>query len=189
LLNLDCSSDLSRYSRDLGPGVQARNAAYRSDVLRAQFEDHREHILRHKQQFGSPVQTLAQIPTPAYTSASVPPIPFQASRPGHPGHGSPFQSPHTIQHRTLPKQFPDKPLSSWARYGKPETYPLGLREAIEKSSRILANAPPDPKGTIYHVVVSSDKRSTYTDDTHEVVGTYTTIRPAIEKAIEHFVEE
>ncbi|KAF2790927.1 hypothetical protein K505DRAFT_250127, partial [Melanomma pulvis-pyrius CBS 109.77] len=49
LLNLDCSADLTSYSRSLGPSVPDRKTAINNEDVRAHIEDRRDHILRSRE--------------------------------------------------------------------------------------------------------------------------------------------
>ncbi|KAF2134320.1 hypothetical protein P153DRAFT_381501 [Dothidotthia symphoricarpi CBS 119687] len=56
LLQLDCSADLLLYSRNLGPGVQARCFERKNEALRAQLDQHRDFLIQQK--IHSPVPRL-----------------------------------------------------------------------------------------------------------------------------------
>jgi hypothetical protein len=171
LLQLDCSSDLRHYSRNLGPGVQERIFQTTSDALRKQLDEHRDFLLQHQQQ--QPRLAPASVvsgSTPATPHAYPQPHPYsQVSQP-------PLQvatAPQLVHRRAEPTIVP----------GDISTYPLALRDALY-SQKLIPRA--HDGRTVYHVVASSKNRDMGEDT--RVVGTCGTMLAANELAARYFVE-
>ncbi|KAI8935742.1 hypothetical protein NX059_007262 [Plenodomus lindquistii] len=187
LLQLDCSSDLRSYSRNLGPGVQEKTFQRTSDALRAQLEEHRDYLLRHQQHGQAQLTPVSQFHSPVAPSQQVMP-------PSH--HATPvFRDVGRPQYHVQPPQpqAPQALAPQWSRAPKPpspipgkvETYPRALRDALEQCRRQTAATPDD--GTLYHVIY--ELAADYMDDQHEVVTTCRTPWIASNKVAEYFVGE
>lgn len=195
LLHLDCSADLRSYSRNLGPGVQEKIFERTSDALRTQLEEHRDFLLQHQhQQHGqgrldsitrSHVPYAQHVPQPA--PARLEPSPYAYIQPSgtaaavasasrtaqtHAVLGSPYSAK-----RIAPRR-PQNPIA-----GDIATYPRALREALERCLALQTTN--DSEDTVYHVIIAV--QSTYMDDSHEIVGTYTNLREANEKMADMFL--
>lgn len=186
LLNLDCSADLSSYSRNLGPTVPPRSPALSSEMLRQQFEGHREMLLRTRQaQNAAPAQPQTQNQNQTQThmySNSIAPAQQQQQHY--------YPDPRASAQNTTPQQFGFRQPAAPARAerspspGKLDTYPRELREALEESAR--NNGARGNENAIYHVVEDLD--SDYMDDSSDVIGTYRNVHTANLKAAEQMVE-
>ncbi|KAF2624347.1 hypothetical protein BU25DRAFT_158358 [Macroventuria anomochaeta] len=177
LLNLDCSADLKSYRRDLGPGVQAKCFEKTSDTIRAQLDDHRAFLLRHRQSgqasgFPSPVPRL-EVPQ-SHTVHSNNAIPPQLAAPNNnyhtASHPRPLQilsQPHAPQ-QTVPPSRRGSPVP-----GHIGTYPAGLRQALERCSQYGHQRQP---GTVWEII--TDTKSDYMDSSKDVVGAYESLQEA-----------
>ncbi|KAF2684918.1 hypothetical protein K458DRAFT_403855 [Lentithecium fluviatile CBS 122367] len=183
LLNLDCSADLNSYSRSLGPQAQTRPLLpLSSDALRAQFESHRDQLLRHRQALGYVGASPAQTPQLAHAMAPAP----------HHHHPSPSTSTGIIhQHiAPAPPAYRQPPPTAPTRGQSPvggsvDTYPGQLRIALEESARV--NHAPAERNVIYNVVEAVN--SEYMDDTFQIIGTYKNLHSANLAAAEHMIDE
>ena len=177
LLNLDCSADLKSYRRDLGPGVQAKCFEKTSDTIRAQLDDHRAFLLRHRQSgqasgFPSPVPRLEVPRSHTVTSNNAVPPPMTA----------PINNYHTASHprplQILSQPHAPQQLVSASRPqstvpGNIATYPIDLRRALEQCAQYGHQYEPN---TVYEVIV--DIGSNYMRDSKDVVGTYESLQEA-----------
>lgn len=171
LLNLDCSADLKSYRRNLGPGVQAKCFEKTSDTIRAQLDNHRAVLLKHRRSgqangFPSPVPRL-EVPqqhTPLSHRAGGMQVTAPSGNYHTASHPRPLQilsQPHAPQ-QPRPMARPRQPIE-----GNVATYPPDLRQALEQ----CAQFPDDHHLDIaYEVVVQI--HSNYMEDSKEVVGTY-----------------
>ncbi|KAF9692362.1 hypothetical protein EKO04_009711 [Ascochyta lentis] len=185
LLNLDCSADLKSYRRDLGPGVQAKCFEKTSDTIRAQLDDHRAFLLRHRKSgqasgFLSPVPRLEVLQSYAVSSNNAP----------QPHLTAPHNNYHTASH-PRPLQIlsqPHAPLqTSPARPESPVpgnigTYPIGLRRALERCNQYGHRY---EAGSVHEVIVrvASDEMPT----TKDVVGVYESLQDANMKVANVFL--
>ncbi|KAJ8115672.1 hypothetical protein OPT61_g2742 [Boeremia exigua] len=176
LLSLDCSADLRSYRRDLGPGVQAKCFEKTSDTIRAQLDDHRAFLLRHRQKgqasgLPSPVPRLEVLQS--HTMPSQNAVPPQMTAPTNNYHTAfhprPLQilsQPHAPQRAPAPR--PQEPVP-----GNVATYPIDLQRALQQCAQYGNKYEPD---NVYEVVVEID--SEYMKDSREVVGTFKRLQEA-----------
>ena len=177
LLNLDCSSDLKSYRRDLGPGVQAKCFEKTSDTIRAQLDEHRAFLLRHRQSgqasgFPSPVPRL-EVP-PSHTAPGNDAGQSQPNNNYHTtSHPRPLQilsQPYAAQ-QTPPASRPQSPVRSIP--GQVATYPIDLRQALERATQFGHRYEQD---NVYQVIV--DAASNYMDGSTSVAGAHEDLQKA-----------
>ncbi|KAF1358087.1 hypothetical protein EJ07DRAFT_157101 [Lizonia empirigonia] len=187
LLNLDCSADLKSYRRNLGPGVQALCFEKTSETIRAQLDDHRTFLLRHRlggqaSGFPSPVPRLEVPQSHAAPNNDAVPPRVTASNGNY----------HTASH-PLPLQIlsqPHAPLqTSPARPQRPvpgdiHTYPIDLRQALENCSQYGDGFVEG--GHVYEVIERVDRDMPTTVD---VVGAYESLQDANMKVAEVLLSE
>ncbi|KAF2710308.1 hypothetical protein K504DRAFT_533264 [Pleomassaria siparia CBS 279.74] len=186
LLNLDCSKDLTPYSRSLGPSLPDRKTPINNETVRAHIEDHREQVLRSREstlQPGPQGQAQAQAQTLGYPPSS------------H-SHASVPTNIHGPTPRPQPAQFllqrplstapptPALPRSRSLAPGDINTYPHTLRAALDQSSRHPVELP--YSNVVYQVIEHIDSR--YVDESTEVVATYANLHSTNLKAAEYFVD-
>ncbi|KNG49091.1 hypothetical protein TW65_04072 [Stemphylium lycopersici] len=172
LLQLDCSSDLRHYSRNLGPGVQERIFQTTSDALRTQLDEHRDFLLQHQKQQQQP--HLAPVPVLSGPVAATP-QPYNHAPPYSQPPQPPLQSaiPQAIASRNPTKIVP----------GDINTYPLALREVLYSQKSI--SRPHDGR-SIFHIVSSTANR--HSSDEAVMVGTCRSLVAANEVAAQYFLE-
>jgi hypothetical protein len=182
LLNLDCSADLTSYSRSLGPVVPDRKISITDETVRAHIEDRRDHILRSRESSRGP-QVQAQ--ALGYPPSGHP----HASVPDNPNIHNPIPRPQPAQFllqrplSTAPTPTLSRPRSPIP--GNPATYPSALRSALEESSRRAAE--PTPSNVVFQVIEQIDSR--YMDDSTSIVSTHKTLHSANKFAADHFISE
>ncbi|KAF2242566.1 hypothetical protein BU26DRAFT_128586 [Trematosphaeria pertusa] len=182
LLNLDCSADLTSYSRSLGPAAphtgqstQALTPTLDSEALRAQFESHHEHLLQHRQLELQRQEAVGWASPAANLYAAVPGS--RATLHGPEAHSISAQS----SYQWPPQRRKPSPVA-----GDVSTYPPALRRALERSS-VINGAPSSHESTVYHVIRDMD--SDYMEDTSDIVGTYRSLHLANLVAAEYFIRE
>ncbi|KAJ4986570.1 hypothetical protein SVAN01_07879 [Stagonosporopsis vannaccii] len=186
LLNLDCSADLRSYRRDLGPGVQAKCFEKTSDTIRAQLDNHRAILLRHRQSgqasvFPSPVPRLEvprgqTVPSNRAGMSQVTPSNDNYHTAFHPRPLQILSQPHAPQ-QTRPSTQPQRPVA-----GDVTTYPTDLRRALEQCAQY-----PDEHGTDTAFEVVVHVASTYMDDSTDVVGACRSLQEANMQVAEAFL--
>ncbi|KZM21597.1 uncharacterized protein EKO05_0008048 [Ascochyta rabiei] len=185
LLNLDCSADLKSYRRDLGPGVQAKCFEKTSDTIRAQLDDHRAFLLRHRKsgqasRFPSPVPRLEVLQS--YTVPSNNAVPPQLTVPNNNYHTA--SQPRPLQILSQPhaplQTSPARPESPVP--GNIGTYPIGLRQALERCNRYGDR---HEAGRVHEVIVRITRERMPT--TQDVVGVYESLQDANMKAANIFL--
>lgn len=186
LLDLDCSADLKSYRRDLGPGVQAKCFEKTSETIRAQLDDHRAFLLRHRQSgqasgFPSPVPRLEIPPTHmAHSNNAAPPHTTASSgnyhTASHPRPLSVLSQPHAPRAPQLAQSVsrPQSPV-----FGRIATYPAGLRRVLERGSQYGHRR---EAGFAYEVIVRV--RSQKFPTTKDTVGIYESLQDANVKAVD-----
>ncbi|KAF1929714.1 uncharacterized protein M421DRAFT_127071 [Didymella exigua CBS 183.55] len=184
LLNLDCSADLKSYRRDLGPGVQAKCFEKTSDTIRAQLDDHRAFLLRHRQNgqasgFPSPVPRLE--PPPSHAAHSSPAQPHMSSPnnnyhiASHPRPLSVLSQPHAPR-APQPAPSPSRPQNSVP--GRIATYPASLRQALERGRQYGHR---HEAGYVYEVIVHVSSQEYLI--TKDRVGAYESLQDANMEAV------
>lgn len=177
LLNLDCSADLRSYRRDLGPGVQAKCFEKTSDTIRAQLDEHRAYLLRHRQNgqasgLPSPVPRLDVLqPHNAPSSNTVSPHMSSSSSNYHTA--SQPRPMRMLSQPHAPQQIPQVPRRGGPVPGRIETYPAGLRQALERCNQYGHQRRP---GMVWEVI--TDVRGNHAGAGKEVVGTYESLQEA-----------
>jgi hypothetical protein len=182
LLNLDCSADLTSYSRSLGPVVPDRKISINDETVRAHIEDRRDHILRSRESSRGP-QVQAQ--ALGYPPSGHP----HASVPDNPNIHNPIPRPQPAQFllqrplSTAPTPTLSRPRSPSP--GNPATYPSALRSALEESSRRAAE--PTPSNVVFQVIEQINSK--YMDDSTNIISTHKTLHSANTYAAEYFIRE
>lgn len=182
LLNLDCSADLTSYSRSLGPIVPDRKISINDETVRAHIEDRRDHILRSRESSRGP-QIQAQ--ALGYPPSGHP----HASVPGTPAIHNPIPRPQPAQF-LLQRPLSTAPTPTLSRHrspipGNPATYPSALRLALDESSR--RGVDPPPANVVFQVIEQVNSR--YMDDSTSIVSTHKSLHSANTFAAEHFISE